>query len=270
MYRYGAVKADAGTYRGGGAFDDVAQGGASQPGGGRIGKRTRRKHAAASLSATRALDIVIALAVAVFTLPLLVLIAAAIKLHDGGPALFGHVRIGHGGQKFRCLKFRSMVVDAEARLQALLARDPVARLEWEADQKLRCDPRITPLGAFLRKTSLDELPQVFNVLRGEMSIVGPAPSSSPRSAAMAAASATIAACGPASPACGRCPAAMTCPTAAGWPWIASTPDPRACGWIWRSSPRPCRRFSCVLDHTDRLAPIDTNYRGSIAVPARDR
>jgi lipopolysaccharide/colanic/teichoic acid biosynthesis glycosyltransferase len=126
-------------------------------------------------AAFRAMDVSIALAAIVFALPLLMLIAAAIRLHDGGPALFGQIRIGRGGRSFRCLKFRSMVIDAEARLQAHLAEDPLARLEWETDRKLRCDPRITPLGAFLRKTSLDELPQLFNVLRGEMSIVGPRP-----------------------------------------------------------------------------------------------
>lgn len=161
MYHYGAVEADTGEF-------DIKAG----PAVGRISERTV---ATVGLSASRGMDILIALAVVLFTLPLLVLIAVAIKLHDGGPALFGHTRIGRGGRSFRCLKFRSMVVDAEARLQAVLASDPVARLEWETDQKLRSDPRITPLGAFLRKTSLDELPQAFNVLRGEMSIVGPRP-----------------------------------------------------------------------------------------------
>ena len=128
-----------------------------------------------SLDLCRVLDVTIALAVLVFVAPLMLVIAGLIKLQDGGPALFGHTRIGQGGRSFKCLKFRSMVVDAEARLNALLARDPEARREWEADHKLRKDPRITALGAFLRKSSLDELPQLFNVLKGEMSLVGPRP-----------------------------------------------------------------------------------------------
>jgi len=123
----------------------------------------------------RAFDIVIALAVILFTAPLLIMIALGVKLHDGGPALFGHERIGMGGRTFRCMKFRSMVTDAEARLAALLAVDPQARADWAKDFKLKRDPRITPLGDFLRRSSLDELPQLFNVLRGDMSIVGPRP-----------------------------------------------------------------------------------------------
>ncbi len=123
----------------------------------------------------RIFDIVVALAVILFTAPLLIAIALGVKLHDGGPALFGHQRIGLGGRTFRCFKFRSMVVDAEAKLAALLTSDPQARAEWELDFKLRQDPRITPLGDFLRRSSLDELPQLFNVLLGDMSIVGPRP-----------------------------------------------------------------------------------------------
>ena len=128
-----------------------------------------------SLDLCRLFDVAIALAVLVFVAPLMLVIAGLIKFQDGGPALFGQSRIGKGGRSFKCLKFRSMVVDAEARLNALLARDPEARREWEADHKLRKDPRITALGAFLRKSSLDELPQLFNVLKGEMSLVGPRP-----------------------------------------------------------------------------------------------
>jgi lipopolysaccharide/colanic/teichoic acid biosynthesis glycosyltransferase len=123
----------------------------------------------------RAFDIVVALALILFTAPLLVMVALGVKLHDGGPALFGHERIGMGGRAFRCLKFRSMVMDAETRLAEMLASDPQARAEWDKDFKLKRDPRITPLGDFLRRSSLDELPQLFNVLRGDMSIVGPRP-----------------------------------------------------------------------------------------------
>lgn len=96
-------------------------------------------------------------------------------LLEGGPALFGQPRIGREGQLFTCLKFRTMRVDAEAALERLLATDAQAAAEWEAYRKLRNDPRITRVGAFLRKTSLDELPQLFNVLLGEMSLVGPRP-----------------------------------------------------------------------------------------------
>ncbi|KQY35995.1 hypothetical protein ASD38_02465 [Caulobacter sp. Root487D2Y] len=124
---------------------------------------------------SRCLDIAVALLALIFIVPLLATIAVAIKLADGGPVLFSHRRIGRDGQPFGCLKFRSMVVDAEERLARLLAVDELARQEWLKDHKLRDDPRVTPLGSFLRRSSLDELPQLFNVLRGEMSIVGPRP-----------------------------------------------------------------------------------------------
>jgi lipopolysaccharide/colanic/teichoic acid biosynthesis glycosyltransferase len=117
----------------------------------------------------------VAILILLFCTPLLVLVALSIFVYDGGPVLFAHRRIGRDGRTFRCLKFRSMAVDAEARLERLLATDAAARREWQADHKLRSDPRITPVGGFLRKTSLDELPQLFNVLRGEMSLVGPRP-----------------------------------------------------------------------------------------------
>ena len=121
------------------------------------------------------MNIAVALAALIFLLPVMLLVALAIYAQDGGPVLFAHRRIGLNGRHFYCLKFRSMAIDAEARLAALLASDPAARTEWQRDHKLRCDPRVTPLGAFLRKTILDELPQFFNVLRGDMSIVGPRP-----------------------------------------------------------------------------------------------
>ncbi len=123
----------------------------------------------------RALDMTIVSLALVFLLPLMVLVALAIFLQDGGPVLFSHRRVGRGGRPFYCLKFRSMAVGAEARLASLLASSPTARAEWARDHKLRIDPRITPLGAFLRRSSLDELPQLLNVLRGEMSVVGPRP-----------------------------------------------------------------------------------------------
>jgi Undecaprenyl-phosphate galactose phosphotransferase WbaP len=107
--------------------------------------------------------------------PVMALVAFLIWRRDGAPVLFAHYRVGHDGKLFRCLKFRSMYRESEQMLADLLARDPKARAEWARDQKLRDDPRVTPVGKFLRHTSLDELPQLLNVLRGEMSLVGPRP-----------------------------------------------------------------------------------------------
>lgn len=130
---------------------------------------------AASRVVIRVLDIVLASALLVFLGPMMLLIAVCTYVADPGPILFAHRRVGYRGQVFACLKFRSMAVNAAERLQDLLERDPVAREEWARDHKLRDDPRIVGIGRFLRKSSLDELPQLFNVLRGEMSLVGPRP-----------------------------------------------------------------------------------------------
>lgn len=121
----------------------------------------------------RALDIVISLAAILIFLPIIALVWIALSL--SGPALFKQARVGFGGRQFNCYKFRSMIVGAEPVLERHLREDAEARAEWNAHRKLRNDPRITPLGRFLRKTSLDELPQLFNVLAGDMSIVGPRP-----------------------------------------------------------------------------------------------
>ena len=121
------------------------------------------------------MNIVIALVALAVFLPLMVFVALAVWSQDRGPIFFAHKRIGKGGRPFPCLKFRSMAVDAEERLEDLLTRDPVARAEWERDHKLRNDPRVTKLTLFLRKSSLDELPQLLNVLRGQMDMVGPRP-----------------------------------------------------------------------------------------------
>ena len=107
--------------------------------------------------------------------PVMAAVSYLIWRRDGAPIFFGHYRVGRDGRLFRCLKFRSMLLDADIALAELLERSPEARAEWERDQKLSNDPRITPVGHFLRKTSLDELPQLLNVLRGEMSLVGPRP-----------------------------------------------------------------------------------------------
>lgn len=123
----------------------------------------------------RVFDIVVASIGLVFLLPVLAIAYVLARFQDGGPAFFGSPRIGLHGKAFKCWKFRSMVVDADERLAALLASDPDAAREWDETQKLRNDPRITTIGRFLRKSSIDELPQLVNVIRGEMSLVGPRP-----------------------------------------------------------------------------------------------
>ena len=121
-----------------------------------------------------AFDLAVALLLLVVTLPVMLAIAAAVSL-DGGPVLYAHRRVGADGRPFGCLKFRSMVPDADAVLHHLLETDGAAAAEWADTQKLRADPRITTIGRLLRRTSLDELPQLLNVLRLEMSLVGPRP-----------------------------------------------------------------------------------------------
>ena len=123
----------------------------------------------------RGFDLLAASALLLFIAPLLALVAARIKLVDGGRVIFAHTRVGRHGRLFPCYKFRTMVANSAEVLAELLANDPAARAEWARDRKLRHDPRITPIGRFLRKTSLDELPQLLNVVRGEMSLVGPRP-----------------------------------------------------------------------------------------------
>ncbi|WP_427197414.1 undecaprenyl-phosphate galactose phosphotransferase WbaP [Klebsiella pneumoniae] len=122
----------------------------------------------------RLFDIVGSISIIVILSPALIYISRKVK-KDGGPAIYGHERIGKGGQSFKCLKFRSMVINSKEVLENLLENDPEAKKEWDATFKLKNDPRITKIGGFLRRTSLDELPQLFNVLKGEMSLVGPRP-----------------------------------------------------------------------------------------------
>jgi len=123
----------------------------------------------------RALDIIGAAVMLILFAPLMLLIALTIALTSPGPVIFKQMRIGRDGRLFECYKFRTMAIDAEERLAHLLATDPAARLEWQQAQKLRNDPRIVGIGNFLRKSSLDELPQIWNILRGDMSLVGPRP-----------------------------------------------------------------------------------------------
>lgn len=107
--------------------------------------------------------------------PLMLVIAALVAHRDGIPVFFGHYRVGLNGKLFRCLKFRTMYRESAQMLAEVLRDDPAARAEWALHNKLTNDPRITPVGNFLRRTSLDELPQLINVLRGEMALVGPRP-----------------------------------------------------------------------------------------------
>jgi Undecaprenyl-phosphate galactose phosphotransferase WbaP len=106
---------------------------------------------------------------------LMVVIAVAVRLSGGKGVIFGHERVGRDGRLFQCYKFRSMVSDSGEVLRRLLESDPQAREQWERDFKLKEDPRITRIGQFIRRTSLDELPQLWNVVKGEMSVVGPRP-----------------------------------------------------------------------------------------------
>lgn len=122
----------------------------------------------------RIFDITFATIGLIATAPILLLLVIVVWI-EGGQPIFRHIRIGQGRRPFRCLKIRSMRRDAEERLVEILAADPQAAAEWAANQKLDADPRVTRIGSILRRSSLDELPQFLNVLRGEMSLVGPRP-----------------------------------------------------------------------------------------------
>jgi exopolysaccharide production protein ExoY len=124
--------------------------------------------------AKRILDIAGAIVLAAVFSPLIVAIAILMR-REGGSIIYKHRRVGRDGRSFECLKFRTMVPNADQVLRELLERDAAIKAEWVRDHKLRCDPRVTRLGRFLRRTSLDELPQLWNVMRGEMSLVGPRP-----------------------------------------------------------------------------------------------
>ena len=123
----------------------------------------------------RIIDVSIASGMLIVLTPVMLLTALAVMITSPGPILFRQERLGCNGRTFECLKFRSMRIDAEEILASLLNAQPHLRKEWDCNQKLRHDPRITAIGAFLRHSSLDELPQLINVIRGEMSLVGPRP-----------------------------------------------------------------------------------------------
>lgn len=126
-------------------------------------------------SSKRIVDVILASTALVLLSPLLLLVAIIVKLSDGGPVFYSHSRIGLGGASFKCLKFRTMRPNAGAQLAELLKVNPEAKIEWEATRKLKSDPRVTVVGGILRESSIDELPQLINIVRGEMSLVGPRP-----------------------------------------------------------------------------------------------
>lgn len=128
-----------------------------------------------SYALKRALDVMMAVVLLLFFSPLFALIAFTITLTDSGSIFYAHKRVGRNGREFGCLKFRTMVSNGDQALAAYLAVSPAARTEWLLTRKLKHDPRVTPIGRILRTSSLDELPQLVNVLRGEMSLVGPRP-----------------------------------------------------------------------------------------------
>lgn len=136
---------------------------------------TAPARALGSRVAQRGFDIVFASVALLVTAPVMLAILLVVKASSPGPVLFRHQRMGRGHRPFTCLKFRTMVVGAEDILQRMLDDDPERRAEFEAEFKLHDDPRVTRIGRWLRRTSLDELPQFWNVLRGEMSVVGPRP-----------------------------------------------------------------------------------------------
>ena len=123
----------------------------------------------------RLMDIALSILLTPLLIPLIVILTLAVKLSSPGPVLFSHERVGRGGKTFKVYKLRTMYKDAGDRLDDIMANDPAVKAEWDANFKLKNDPRVTPLGSFLRKCSLDELPQFFNVIKGDMSFVGPRP-----------------------------------------------------------------------------------------------
>jgi exopolysaccharide production protein ExoY len=137
--------------------------------------KSKTKAAGLRRAAIRVMDIAFCLIALLFLMPILIVVCIAIKISDGGPILFRQSRVGKAGAEFVCYKFRSMVLNSNEVLIEHLDRNLAARDEWEIYRKLKKDPRITILGRFIRKTSIDELPQILNVLRGDMSLVGPRP-----------------------------------------------------------------------------------------------
>lgn len=136
--------------------------------------RFRRTTQPIRLIAKRLLDLIVSVIIFAAVLPLFSLIVLSLVCSGQSP-FYSHIRVGRDGREFGCLKFRTMRSDADVALATLLARNPAAKIEWETNRKLRRDPRVTRIGKLLRATSLDELPQLFNIMIGQMSLVGPRP-----------------------------------------------------------------------------------------------
>jgi exopolysaccharide production protein ExoY len=149
---------------------DIASGPITAPN----GRSTRLRSGLYASVGKRVMDLILAFALLPILVPVIAVLWALTRL-DGGPGFFGHKRVGRNRRLFSCWKIRTMVPDAEAKLKQYLSENPDAMAEWQRDFKLDNDPRITRLGNFLRRTSLDELPQIWNVITGEMSFVGPRP-----------------------------------------------------------------------------------------------
>ena len=147
----------------------------SSPFGGDVARVDPPQFESVGGTAKRVLDVLLVLASLPFLIPVLMLLAGLVALASPGPIFYAHRRVGLAGTEFGCLKFRTMVTNGDQVLHAHLRQNPHERLSWEAERKLKNDPRGTRIGALLRKSSLDELPQLLNVLRGEMSLVGPRP-----------------------------------------------------------------------------------------------
>jgi Undecaprenyl-phosphate galactose phosphotransferase WbaP len=128
-----------------------------------------------NLGIKRFMDLAIVIFGGIIILPFLLLVALLIKISSPGPVLYTHKRLGMNGKHFCLYKFRSMVADSEERLKNILESDPEIKNEWDKTHKLQNDPRITWIGRFIRRTSIDEFPQLINILKGEMSLVGPRP-----------------------------------------------------------------------------------------------
>ena len=132
-----------------------------------------------NLFTKRILDILIVLFFSPLWIPIMIILAFLTKITSKGPIFYGHKRIGKNHKEIKCWKFRSMCTNSQEILEQILATDPIRRAEWEKDRKFLDDPRVTKFGKLLRKTSLDELPQIFNILKGDMSLVGPRPVTEP-------------------------------------------------------------------------------------------
>ncbi len=220
----------------------------------------------------RLLDLALGIIFGLLAIPVIGLIGLIVRLDSVGPAFYRHSRVGKGGHPLMIWKFRTMRTDGEQVLKAHLEKDPLARGEWLETQKLKHDPRLTGLGRFLRRTSLDEMPQIWNVLRGEMSLVGPRPIVEREIApTMTGATPSTNASCRASPVCGRSRGATTWATTSASAWTNTTCATGRSGWIstfWHVHSRRCsaarelisarmmrQRLACILIGIVLLFPL---------------